>query len=99
VVFNVKDFGATGDGINKDTDAFKKAISECQKNGGGTLYIPAGIYLTGPIHLKSNITLYIENGAVLKFSQDIDDYPTVYTRWEGEEAEVYSPLIYGEDEE
>ncbi|HOK29889.1 MAG TPA: glycoside hydrolase family 28 protein [bacterium] len=97
MVFNVKDFGATGDGINKDTDAFKKAISECQKNGGGTLYIPAGIYLTGPIHLKSNITLYIENGAVLKFSQDIDDYPTVYTRWEGEEAEVYSPLIYGED--
>lgn len=93
--FNVKDFGASGDGINKDKSSFERAILECERYGGGTIYVPAGIYLIGPIHLKSNMTLYIESGAVLKFSQDIDDYQTVYTRWEGEEGEVYSPLIYG----
>lgn len=97
MTLNVRDFGAVGNGINKDTLAFKKAISECEKTGGGTVYVPAGIYIIGPIHLKSNMTLYIESGAILKFSQDLEDYQTVYTRWEGEEGEVYSPLIYGEN--
>ncbi len=96
---NVRDLGAAGDGTTKDTEAFKKAIDKCKEQGGGTIYVPAGEYLTGPIQLASNMTLYIESGAVLKFSNQLDDFPTVYTRWEGEEMEVYSPLIYAENSE
>ena len=56
-----------------------------------------GTYLTGPIHLKSNITLYVDAGTVLKFSSDFDDYlPMVRSRWEGTEVANFSPLIYGD---
>jgi len=96
---NIRDFGATGKGNVKDTKAFEDAIRECEIRGGGTIYVPPGVYLTGPIHLKSNMTLYIDNGAILKFSQDLEDFPLVYTRWEGEEQKVYSPLIYAENAE
>ncbi|MBC7321419.1 glycoside hydrolase family 28 protein [bacterium] len=96
---NVRDFGALGNGLVKDTRAFKEAIIRCENQGGGTIYVPPGVYLIEPIHLKSNITLYLDSGAVLKFSQDLEDFPLVYTRWEGEEQEVYSPLIYGENAE
>lgn len=99
MMLNICNFGAVGDGQTKNTKIFKKAIEECEKQGGGTIYVPAGVYLTGPIQLRSNITLYIESGAVLKFSQDTNDYPLVYTRWEGEEQEVYSPLIWAENAE
>lgn len=88
MIYNVCNFGAKGNGVDKDTEAFKKAIEVCEKNGGGTVYVPAGIYHIGALHLKSNMTLYIESGAVLKFSQDEEDYPLVYTRWEGEEMQV-----------
>lgn len=96
---NICDFGATGRGDVKDTNAFIDAIRECETQGGGTIYVPPGVYLTGPIHLKSNMTLYIDNGAILRFSQDLEDFPLVYTRWEGEEQRVYSPLIYAENAE
>ena len=81
------------------TDAFKAAIGKCREAGGGTVYVPAGRFLTGAIHLESNTNLHIDAGAVLLFSQNPDDYPLVYSRWEGEEGEVYSPLIYGENVE
>ena len=93
--YHVKDFGATGDGNTKDTDAIRKAISTAGDAGGGTVYFPAGQYLTGSIHLRSNITLYLDAGAVLKFSQDFDDYlPMVKSRWEGTECTNFSPPIY-----
>ena len=97
MIFNIRDFGAKGNGLDKDTIAFRMAIEECKKYNGGTIYVPSGVYLTGPIHLISNTTLYLDSGAVLKFSQDISDYPLVYTRWEGEESDVYSPQIYAEN--
>src|SRR5207248_3772563 len=63
--------------------------------GGGTIYVPAGTFLTGPIHLESHITLYLDSGAVLKFSDDFDDYlPMVASRWEGIEVTNFSPFIY-----
>lgn len=92
--FNIKDFGASGNGKD-DSNAIKKAIEACKKNGGGTLYFPAGIYLTGPIHLISNITLYIDSGAIIKFKSDFNEYIPVKTRWEGVECYGFSPLIYG----
>ena len=64
--FNVKDYGATGNGKTLETKAINNAIDACAKSGGGTVYFPAGVYLSGSIHLKSNIALYFDAGSVLK---------------------------------
>ena len=66
---NVKDYGAKGDGITKDTGAIQKAIDE-----GGIVCFPPGIYLTGTLYLKSNGGLHLETGAVLLASPDSEDY-------------------------
>ena len=93
--FNITDYGAVGDGNTNCTEAFKKAISAASKAGGGRVVVPAGSFLTGAIHLKSNVNLYVSEGAVIKFSTDPNAYlPVVYTRWEGVECMNYSPLIY-----
>jgi len=95
--YDVRSFGAVADGKTKATDAVKKAIAAASAAGGGTIVFSGGTYLTGPIHLKSNITLAIDVGAVLKFSSDFDDYlPMVRSRWEGTEVTNFSPLIYGD---
>ncbi len=94
-LFNITEFGAVPDGKMLCTDAFRQAVEKCKVAGGGTVYVPAGRFLTGPIHLKSNTNLHLDAGAVILFSQDINDFPVVESRWEGEETEVYSPLIYG----
>jgi len=65
IFYNVKEYGATGDGKTLDVKAINKAIDEVSKLGGGTVYFPAGNYLTGSIHLKNNITLYIDQGATI----------------------------------
>ncbi|MBQ1665171.1 MAG: glycoside hydrolase family 28 protein, partial [Bacteroidaceae bacterium] len=64
------DFGAVGDGQTLCTEAFRKAISELTKQGGGTVQIPAGVWLTGPIMLKDNIRLNLVHGAIIYFSPD-----------------------------
>ncbi len=93
---NVLDFGAIADGTTKNTDAIRKAIEAAAESGGGTIYFPAGVYLTGPIHFKSNIAVFVDAGATLKFSQDFDDYlPMVISRWEGTTGINFSPLFYG----
>ncbi len=68
------DFGGVSDGITTNTEAFSKAISALSKKGGGQLVVPEGIYLTGPIKLKSGIDLYVERGAVILFSPDKRDH-------------------------
>jgi len=89
------DYGARNDGSSKATEAIKKAIDAAVRQGGGTVYFPAGTFLTGPIHLKSNITIFIDAGALLKFSTDFDDYlPMVKSRWEGIVNMNFSPLFY-----
>lgn len=72
--FNARDFGATGGGATVDTAAINKAIEACASAGGGTVYLPAGTYLSGTIVLKSNVTLYLEGGATLLGSKNISDY-------------------------
>ena len=64
------DFGGVPDGVTANTEAFSKAISALSKRGGGQLIVPEGIYLTGPIKLKSCIDLHVERGAVILFSPD-----------------------------
>lgn len=72
--FNIKDFGATGDSITLDTRAIQTAIDACTQSGGGLVRVPAGNYHIGTIHLKSNVTLSLDYGAVLLGSQNIRDY-------------------------
>ena len=93
--FLITKYGADASGKMLSTDAFKKAIDDCSKNGGGRVFIPAGEFLTGAVHLKSNVNLHIEQGATLKFSMNPKDYlPIVHTRWEGMELMHLSPFIY-----
>jgi polygalacturonase len=79
--FNVKDFGAVGDGKTWDTEAFNKALAEVQKQGGGTLIVPKGDYLIKPIKLVSALNFHIEEGAVLHA-------PRTFTEWGEPEPET-----------
>ena len=97
--FNITDFGAISDGITSCTLAFTAAINACSRYGGGTIYVPAGKFLTGPIKLKSNMNLHLDPGAVIIFSNDITEYSIVESRWEGVQRQVYSSCIYAENEE
>ena len=95
-LFNVRDFGATGDGRIKDTAAIQKALDACAAAGGGTVVVPEGVYLMGSIVLGSNTTLKLESRTSLVGSPDIADYPLVRVRWEGEFADGHRALISAE---
>jgi hypothetical protein len=71
----VSDYGAVADGKTNDSDAFTRAIEAVAGAGGGTVVVPAGEYLLGPIRLRSHITLQLEAGALLKASARLEDYP------------------------
>lgn len=73
-VFDVSDYGASGDGNTLDTQAIQKTINECYKAGGGIVYFPPGNYLSGTLEIKSHITLYLEAGAILWGSKNKKDY-------------------------
>lgn len=98
--FNITNFGAVADGKSDSTEAIRKAIAACNVAGGGRVVVPAGVFLTGAIHLKSNVNLFVSEGATLKFNTDPNKYlPVVYTRFEGTECMNYSPLIYAFEQE
>ena len=94
---NVRAFGAVGDGTTKDTAAFQKALDECAAAGGGEVLVPEGDYLIGSIALKSNTTLRLEKGANLAGSPDLDDYPVIKARWEGEWVDAHRALVSAQD--
>ena len=77
------DFGATGDGVTLNTDAFRRAVDSLSSEGGGHLVVPEGIWLTGPVTLKDNIDLHVTPDAVIRFSSDRSLYPIVETVFEG----------------
>lgn len=89
------DFGAAADGITLDTAALQAAIDGCAARGGGTVFVPAGRYLTGALFFRDNITLYLDAGATLLGSQDPADYPIAPNRWEGTEQLAHAPLLAG----
>ena len=98
--FVVTKFGAKGDGRTDASAALRKAIEACAKAGGGRVVVPEGVFLTGPIRLKSRVNLHLAKGAVVRFATDPARYlPPVLTRWEGVELMGYSPLVYALDEE
>lgn len=92
---SIIDFGAVGDGTTLNTDAINHTIDHVSGKGGGKVVIPRGIWLTGPIHLKNDINLHLEEGALLLFSRNLDDYPLVKTSFEGLETYRCSSPISG----
>jgi polygalacturonase len=86
--FNIKDYGAVADSKTINTAAIQKAVDACTQNGGGRVYVPAGVFVTGTFHLKSNVNLYLETGAVLQGSPNLKDYES-YTK------PVYGINYYG----
>ena len=90
---NVLDFGAKGDGVTKDTAAIQKALDACGDNGGGTVLVPEGIFLTGSLMLRANTTLQLASRSDLLGSPDIADYPMETVRWEGEFREGHRALL------
>lgn len=92
---SIEKFGAVQGDKALTTLAISKAIDKANKIGGGVVVIPEGEWLTGKIHFKSNVNLHLNEGAVLIFSDNVNDYlPAVHTTWEGLECFNYSPLIY-----
>jgi polygalacturonase len=93
--FRITDFGAKGDGATDCTGAIAQAIAACNAAGGGRVVVDGGVFLTGAVHLKSNVNLHVAEGATLKFSPDPEKFlPLVRARFEGTEVMNYSPLIY-----
>ncbi|MCH5306435.1 MAG: glycoside hydrolase family 28 protein [Prevotella sp.] len=88
------DFGAVGDGITLNTDAFARAIDVLSQQGGGRLVVPQGVWHTGPIVLKSNIELHLKAGAVILFAADENLYPIIETSFEGLETRRLQSPIY-----
>lgn len=94
-LYEVRSYGAVGDGVTLSTAALQKAVDACGADGGGKVIVPAGRYLTGPIFLKSRVQVELESGAVLLGSTNFNDYPAIDGRWEGIERKVYASLFSG----
>ena len=93
--FDITVYGAVPSSEGICTEAIAEAIGACHSAGGGRVVIPAGEWLTGPIHMKSNVNLFLSEGAVVRFTDTPDHYlPAVPTSWEGMECYNYSPLVY-----
>ena len=73
-MFNIRDFGAHGDGIALDSPAIQKAIDACEAVGGGTVYIPEGRYLSGTIHMKTNVHVWLDKGALILGSKNPESF-------------------------
>jgi len=98
--FPVTDFGAVADGKTDCTEAIRKAITACHEAGGGRVALRGGVFLSGAVHLKSNVNLHVADGATLKFIPEPARYlPVVRTRSEGSECMNYSPLVYAFEQE
>jgi polygalacturonase/dienelactone hydrolase len=95
-VFNLAAYGAVNDPAVSSADAFHRAIAACQAAGGGVVEVPAGRYLTGPIDLVSNMTLQVDQGAVVLFETGREHYPDITSRWEGLTEKGPHPLLFAE---
>jgi len=93
---SIEDFGGRGDGQTLNTEAFAKAMEAVSSKGGGTLEVPAGVWLTGPIVFKSGVNLHLAPNALLVFPSDLDLYPVIDSNFEGLDMRRCHPLIYAD---
>jgi exo-poly-alpha-galacturonosidase len=89
----ISEHGAVGDGMTLNTKAIQSVIDDCAKSGGGTIVVPAGVFVTGSIFLKQGVNLCVEKGGVLKGSQNTNDYPWINTRIAGFEMKWPAALV------
>ncbi|RYE30591.1 MAG: exopolygalacturonase, partial [Sphingobacteriaceae bacterium] len=94
--YNIAEYGAIGNGIKLNTSAIQAVIDDCAKNGGGTVVIPKGVFLSGAIFLKPGVNIEIMQDGVLKGSTNIEDYPKVITRIEGHFEPWRTALLNGD---
>lgn len=91
--FSIARYGAKADGVTLNTRFIQSAIDDCNRKGGGVVLVPAGLWLTGPITLKSNVNLHLQQSALLQFTADKNQYPLVEGNWEGlEQMRNQSPI-------
>jgi polygalacturonase len=93
---SLRDCGGVGDGVTLNTDAFARAFAKLAEQGGGTLIVPPGIWVTGPIEFRSQVRLQVDAGAVIQFSRDFDLYPLRVFNARGEKSVAVVSPIYGE---
>lgn len=93
--FPIEKFGAVADGLTLNTVSINKAIATCSAKGGGVVLVPGGVWLTGPVEMKSNVNLHIERDAILLFSDDFDQYPLVEGTYEGRTSARNQSPIFG----
>ncbi|WP_316797280.1 glycoside hydrolase family 28 protein [Pedobacter agri] len=94
---SIVSFGAKGDGVSLNTESINKAITAVSQKGGGVVLIPSGLWLTGPIELKSNVNLHLRRDALLQFTDDFNQYKLVEGNWEGQPAWRNQSPISGTD--
>ncbi len=82
-VFSISDYGATADGATVCTAAIQAAVDRCSESGGGTVLVPAGMFVTGTVELKSNVMLELSPGATLLASRNPEDYRRTFPRFDG----------------
>ncbi|HEY4107942.1 glycoside hydrolase family 28 protein [Puia sp.] len=95
--FNITKYGAIPDGVTLNTKAINATIDACTRQGGGVVLIPPGLFLTGPIVLRSNVDLHVDRAAIVQFTSDKDQYPIVSGNWEGHPAARCQSPISGTD--
>ena len=97
-LINVREQGAAGDGSRLETKALQQAVEACAAAGGGVVYFPPGKYLTGTVYLKSSVTLYLERGALILGSQNLEDYPVTVAQYRSyTDNYTERSLLYGEN--
>ena len=95
--FDIRKYGAVSGGKVLCHTAINQAIDMASQNGGGVVLVPTGFWLCGPLDLKSNVNLHLEDGAFIQFSDNREDYPVVLTTWEGQDAYRCHAPIWGVD--
>jgi polygalacturonase len=93
--FNIIRYGAIADGITLNTKNINKAIIDCNAKGGGVVLVPGGMWLTGPIEMKSNVNLHIVRDAIVLFTKDFNQYPLVEGIFEGKRSARNQSPVYG----
>ncbi|SEO14114.1 glycoside hydrolase family 28 protein [Niastella yeongjuensis] len=94
--YNITEQGALGDGKTLNTQKIQASIDACAQNGGGTVVIPKGVFVSGALFLKRGVNVELQEGAVLKGSTNINDYPKLNTRIEGHFEPWRVALINGD---
>jgi len=99
-IYDVRDYGAKADGKTLSTESIQKAIDECSKAGGGTVYLPPGTFLSGTIYFKTGVTLKLAAGCTLLGSAELKDYPPTVPAFRSyTDNYTDKSLIYGENVE